>query len=189
MRQLESLIKNPDNLDDETFRQLKAKLGKLLGLGLGLILAGFLCFGLAGPAKRFGNLGVIVSLLMGFAFQISAIIVLSKGIIFRKKAEADYYFSKGFAAGQNQNWREAVEFLNQVLERQKNHVQAHYLIALAYCGLLDKDSALEHYFVLKNFDRNLADQLDQNLVFTVLRNGGNVVLLDNVPTQSPDSNM
>jgi tetratricopeptide (TPR) repeat protein len=70
----------------------------------------------------------------------------------------------GFTYGKLEMYKEAVEEFKQVIRIKPNYANAHYGLGLSYIAFSDRSSALEEYKILKDLDRELANELF-NLIY------------------------
>ena len=69
------------------------------------------------------------------------------------------HYNLGVAYGALGKYKEAAEAFQQAIEIDPDYAEAHYNLGYAYVLSNDRDSALEQYKILKNFDSELANRL------------------------------
>ena len=72
---------------------------------------------------------------------------------------ANAYFQIGYCNAQLGRYQEALEGYKQAILIKPDFVIAHFYLALSHLELADKNSALGEYRILKNLDRDYADDL------------------------------
>ncbi|MDD1777052.1 MAG: tetratricopeptide repeat protein [Candidatus Helarchaeota archaeon] len=87
-----------------------------------------------------------------------------KQVIRIKPGLAIGHYSLGLAYARLERRREAIEAFKQAIHAQPDYAKAHYILGLEYIIIGDKGSALDQYTILKNLDKNLANQLF-NLIY------------------------
>jgi Flp pilus assembly protein TadD len=89
--------------------------------------------------------------------------------------EAQNYFSKGAALGQEQKWPEAIQALTEAVRLNPNHAKAHMCLVMCYGGAMDLDSARRHYETLKKLDPALASAVANTPAGMLLLRGGSFI--------------
>lgn len=89
--------------------------------------------------------------------------------------QAEELFRIGAEYGQKQQWQQCIEALQEAIRIKPDFAKAHQLIALAYVAIMDKDSAMKHYEILKKLDPVLAKQLEETPSFIMMTRMGPII--------------
>ena len=88
-----------------------------------------------------------------------------RALIFFKEAAkkdpryANAYFQIGYCSAQLRHYQEALEAYKEAIRIKPDFVTGHFFLGLAYLELRDKNSAVEEYKILKDLDRDYANDL------------------------------
>ena len=78
------------------------------------------------------------------------------------------HFNLGTQYGQSEEWHKAIAEFKAVVALDPDHAAAHQMLALSYGAIMDRDSALRHYELLKKLDPTRARQLAAQPMFAIL---------------------
>ncbi|MEO0136971.1 MAG: tetratricopeptide repeat protein [candidate division WOR-3 bacterium] len=101
------------------------------------------------------NLGVIYGELGRYSEAIEAF----KQAIRIKPDDVDAHYNLGLTYGKLGRYSEAIEAFRQAIRIKPDFADAHYNLGIIYLIIEDKGSALDEYKILKDLDRDLANEL------------------------------
>jgi tetratricopeptide (TPR) repeat protein len=86
-------------------------------------------------------------------------IVAYKEAIRLKPNDADAHCNLGNAYARSGDYQKAIESLEEAIRLKPDDAEAHYLLGLAYLGMGNRKSALTEHNILKDLDKELANDL------------------------------
>ena len=111
-------------------------------------------------AEAHYNLGVVYGELGRYTEAIEAY----KEAIRIKPNDAEAHYNLGIAYGKLGRYTEAISAFKQAIRIQPDYAKAHYGLGIIYLILEDRGSALDQYKILKDLNKDLANQLF-NLIY------------------------
>jgi tetratricopeptide (TPR) repeat protein len=97
---------------------------------------------------------------------------LIEGTLRQKKVEVmlktEEFFKKGADHSKCQEWDEAISALEEAVRLSPDFAKAHQILALAYGAIMNADSAIKHYRILKRLNESLARELANTPAFALL---------------------
>ncbi|MCK4533639.1 tetratricopeptide repeat protein [bacterium] len=77
---------------------------------------------------------------------------------------AEAHYNLGVVYGKKDLYNEAIEEFKEVIKINPDYAEAHYMLGIAYCVLGRKSEALDEYRILKELDKEKANELF-NLIY------------------------
>jgi HEAT repeat protein len=86
--------------------------------------------------------------------------------------QAVQHLQAGIDLIKSQKWDQAILELSKTVETEPGFAKAHQLLAIAYGGKLDRESAVKHFQILLTLDSSMAKELEDNPLFAMILRGG-----------------
>ncbi len=106
-------------------------------------------------AEAYLNIGYCKNMLGRYQEAINA----SKQAIRIKPDYAEAHYTLGLAYVGLGRYQEAIDAFKQAIRIKPDYAEAHHFLGITYFELGDRGSALEQYKILKDLDKNLANEL------------------------------